>query len=279
MPGLLPLEKFCEEERSKFLVLEHENVKVAIREYYCANPACPCTDVLLEFIALDEQNNAVKRLFTIRLDTRTWEVKEKPRHADKIIEEFTNRLGKGLKNRFLSHLIKAKEYGGKHYLDYVSEEHAKKILSGSMFDYQEIYGPKDSEKFLFDFDGERYLLVDQYCLNPKCPCNEVALIFIKLDRKKDAQKPSFGIRLNVNNHKYTVEESNCKSGEMAAVIGHVLENKPEILKLLKSRYHEMRVAGKEILKKYDQKEPAAKVGRNDPCPCGSGKKYKKCCGK
>jgi len=21
------------------------------------------------------------------------------------------------------------------------------------------------------------------------------------------------------------------------------------------------------------------VNRNDPCPCGSGKKYKKCCGK
>jgi len=31
-----------------------------------------------------------------------------------------------------------------------------------------------------------------------------------------------------------------------------------------------------------QQEPyrnANKVGRNDPCPCGSGKKYKKCCGK
>ena len=25
--------------------------------------------------------------------------------------------------------------------------------------------------------------------------------------------------------------------------------------------------------------PRKKVGRNDPCPCGSGKKYKKCCGK
>ena len=23
--------------------------------------------------------------------------------------------------------------------------------------------------------------------------------------------------------------------------------------------------------------PKMKVGRNDPCPCGSGKKYKKCC--
>ncbi|MBQ2846449.1 MAG: SEC-C domain-containing protein, partial [Firmicutes bacterium] len=24
---------------------------------------------------------------------------------------------------------------------------------------------------------------------------------------------------------------------------------------------------------------APKVGRNDPCPCGSGKKYKHCCGR
>jgi hypothetical protein len=28
----------------------------------------------------------------------------------------------------------------------------------------------------------------------------------------------------------------------------------------------------------DLTRPAAKIGRNDPCPCGSGKKYKKCCG-
>lgn len=27
------------------------------------------------------------------------------------------------------------------------------------------------------------------------------------------------------------------------------------------------------------KENIIKIGRNDPCPCGSGKKYKKCCGK
>jgi uncharacterized protein len=26
------------------------------------------------------------------------------------------------------------------------------------------------------------------------------------------------------------------------------------------------------------REPVGKVGRNEPCPCGSGKKYKKCCG-
>jgi hypothetical protein len=26
-----------------------------------------------------------------------------------------------------------------------------------------------------------------------------------------------------------------------------------------------------------QKNPASTAGRNDPCPCGSGKKYKRCC--
>ena len=33
----------------------------------------------------------------------------------------------------------------------------------------------------------------------------------------------------------------------------------------------------EIKKKPVKKEP--KVGRNDLCPCGSGKKYKSCCGR
>ncbi len=35
-----------------------------------------------------------------------------------------------------------------------------------------------------------------------------------------------------------------------------------------------------IRKKFneDHRAVSTKVGRNEPCPCGSGKKYKKCCG-
>ncbi len=29
----------------------------------------------------------------------------------------------------------------------------------------------------------------------------------------------------------------------------------------------------------EQAHKDKKAGRNDPCPCGSGKKYKQCCGK
>ena len=38
----------------------------------------------------------------------------------------------------------------------------------------------------------------------------------------------------------------------------------------------------EIQKKFKESKivrNTTKVGRNDLCPCGSGKKYKKCCGK
>jgi len=32
-----------------------------------------------------------------------------------------------------------------------------------------------------------------------------------------------------------------------------------------------------IRNKYTYKRDKKKIGRNEPCPCGSGKKYKKCC--
>ena len=33
------------------------------------------------------------------------------------------------------------------------------------------------------------------------------------------------------------------------------------------------------VKKGPVRRESAKIGRNDPCPCGSGKKYKMCCGR
>jgi hypothetical protein len=44
------------------------------------------------------------------------------------------------------------------------------------------------------------------------------------------------------------------------------------LKALRPKYAEI-AAGKP----KPLKNPGSKLGRNDPCPCGSGKKYKKCC--
>lgn len=45
-----------------------------------------------------------------------------------------------------------------------------------------------------------------------------------------------------------------------------------VLKALRGKYADM-AAGK----RKPVTNPGSKLGRNDPCPCGSGKKYKKCC--
>ncbi|MFH1200137.1 MAG: SEC-C metal-binding domain-containing protein [Candidatus Micrarchaeota archaeon] len=37
------------------------------------------------------------------------------------------------------------------------------------------------------------------------------------------------------------------------------------------------IAGKQRLSESAGRESVPKAGRNDSCPCGSGKKYKKCC--
>lgn len=37
-------------------------------------------------------------------------------------------------------------------------------------------------------------------------------------------------------------------------------------------------AGREFLKRVENGRISAKIGRNEPCPCGSGQKYKRCCG-
>ncbi len=54
-----------------------------------------------------------------------------------------------------------------------------------------------------------------------------------------------------------------------------------IKKYSEEAYSNMSLSGETKAKAKNDATPASnkKVGRNDPCPCGSGLKYKKCCGK
>ena len=58
---------------------------------------------------------------------------------------------------------------------------------------------------------------------------------------------------------------------LKAEIKQNIERKPQEKKLLTNDTEEKPIKKKPIKKQ--------KIGRNDPCPCGSGKKYKQCCGK
>ncbi|MFA6435053.1 MAG: SEC-C metal-binding domain-containing protein [Elusimicrobiales bacterium] len=60
------------------------------------------------------------------------------------------------------------------------------------------------------------------------------------------------------------------------VDGVNVNNDKEVKKWLKK--HPEAAAGGDVQKVETVKRAEPKVGRNDPCNCGSGKKYKKCCG-
>lgn len=60
------------------------------------------------------------------------------------------------------------------------------------------------------------------------------------------------------------------------------DDKKMLLALLQASQdsiHTWALKGNKRKKTASQSTETKKVGRNDPCPCGSGKKYKKCCGK
>ncbi len=60
------------------------------------------------------------------------------------------------------------------------------------------------------------------------------------------------------------------------VEGVNVKDEKEVKKWLKK--HPEVVNGGEVQKIETVKRAEPKVGRNESCPCGSGKKYKKCCG-
>lgn len=60
------------------------------------------------------------------------------------------------------------------------------------------------------------------------------------------------------------------------VAGVNVKDEKEVKKWLKK--HPEAAAGGEVQNIETVRRDAPKVGRNDPCVCGSGKKFKKCCG-
>jgi len=68
--------------------------------------------------------------------------------------------------------------------------------------------------------------------------------------------------------------------ESITMLFHIRLQREEDLQAVAPKEQEMYLSrgGDGDGKPQPVKRKDKKVGRNDPCPCGSGKKYKKCCG-
>jgi len=137
--------------------------------------------------------------------------------------------------------------------------------------------------FYFDAkDNIPYAVMDQYCPNHKCNCSDTVLTFTK-----DGKNEDFAFRYNYKTKVVELLEGfeNTVSLEEAKNYIQLLKEKfKNIDEKLEKRNEVMRHLFKKFTIKMNtklvrvNKGSDQKIGRNAPCPCGSGKKYKRCCG-
>ena len=93
-----------------------------------------------------------------------------------------------------------------------------------------------------------------------------------------------GVFERVTDYVYRIEQldenfigSTWSSANTPGAATHQQAASPEVQRTQRQQEEAIEASKERKVETYRNKSP--KVGRNDPCPCGSGKKYKNCCGK
>jgi hypothetical protein len=125
--------------------------------------------------------------------------------------------------------------------------------------------------------GERvFEAADLHCVAPGCDCGDVVVDFVPITPR--GAPPPGGVRVARSGEPTFEHEKHRERLEQlwtAFVARH-----PRFGERLARRSSVMHsLAGKIVAgPRRGVERTSPKVGRNDPCPCGSGKKHKKCCG-
>jgi hypothetical protein len=288
---LTPYFEFADDQNKKYkgIIVKLEDAFAAtVIDLYCVNPQCDCTEISLHFVELDTNNSLKDSLGTARLNINNWELTDiniinKTSITRKVIAEFCRELDQETKALFLERFAESKAFSKTNLPDPVDD---LALENGSCFGYVEVYGEKDIEKFSFKYKDKSYFVDDQYCTEPNCTCNEAILTFFEIVPGRKTQEAEFAIRLDLSKGAYQEEfNASVNKNTMIEIFDCFKNHFNNDFSLLRTRYLQMKEFGKkrgqrreQILETQKPKQiTRSKVGRNDPCPCGSGKKYKKCC--
>jgi len=168
----------------------------------------------------------------------------------------------------------------------------------AVFDYQDIeengllYAYRDvlpyGDPLSVSLEGKDRLIYDQYCLKSKCSCTDTVLSFFSNAQSNEPLEELFAIDLNYKKKQWAAVEGKEETVDVGAVKSAVEDQIPDFYSWIYKRHIKLKKIyahckkrrtkqKKQIGLEMEQGPAVPKVGRNDPCPCGSGKKYKKCC--
>lgn len=142
---------------------------------------------------------------------------------------------------------------------------------GRQLAWHEVY--EDVRQDLYVLDDHVYEAWDFHCPIPSCDCAEVNLHFEPVLPGKTTSPGHVNVHLGGNirlEPEMVRDRARLEQLWAAFRLRH-----PRYLERLAHRDVHIKAMGERLVTPA-RAEP--KVGRNDPCPCGSGKKHKKCCG-
>jgi hypothetical protein len=164
---------------------------------------------------------------------------------------------------------------------------------GSMVRFADIF--PFGAGFEFDLGGKHWVADDQYCVMPDCKCQDVTLSFLPCEVPPEGSStiPSYRIPVVRFDYKKSrgvkmIQAPAVGQPSLHALVDAVRAQNRTLIQDVKRRHLQLKMYYMQALL---HAPPAAtphgglavrtepKVGRNDPCPCGSGDKYKKCCGR
>ena len=266
---------------------EHTSESYLAYTHVCQNPVCQCNVVDIKFVPTNdiELDNKQAISFEVSLDVVSKSIT--PETKGEINENFANSLVKdfseedwgSLYKHYISRKIIASEATDLTTVDAVFPVEDIEYESLLIF-YSDII--PYSRPVILTVEKKNFYVDDMYCVKPDCHCNEAHLLFIPYDNSgqlETSREEETYIILNLKTHFWGLKERGKCTISGKALMDTFFE-KEGIVDLYKTRYKTMR----ELYKKYrstsyqnNTVRTLDKVGRNDPCPCGSGKKYKKCC--
>ena len=257
-------------------------VEADITALYCANPYCPCKNVTLDFFEANDKFDT--RLFRLYVNYEEWRIESSEIFMqglgyEALVDEFMGSIDERIKAEILSRAGQKAE-----------KEHAlrddielSRYSANSMVLYSEIYSTKPFEDLYLELEGKEYFVLDQYCPNPKCNCKDVVLLLYVVDVDTIKGEPILTYKIKFETGKGTVVDKSIGiSSRFVKDLHASLSNAfgGSDFSFFENRYRKIKEWGSSHLGAKGAKaiKTTQKAGRNDPCPCGSGKKYKKCCG-
>jgi len=280
-----------------------------VRGHLCANPDCECAETFIELLEHDETQpfgwGRVK--LSLEVDVETWQETKKPARPaalETLAQDFLREYPASERHRWRAALTQKRRLTRRlqeYRIDPKLVEAGTLVPFGDIAsEHRSLWSGGNAYAFSIQPDDVEYLLVDLYCPNPDCECRDFHLAFFRCTPKSPGGEPKsvrmcFLATLSLDGDVKTIQREEGTQADASRVLETWRDGPTFVTDMEDFRWRAWKI--KSIALRNDPPRarwPAAetpesppadrlssppRVGRNDPCPCGSGKKFKKCCAK